>query len=98
MILSSTKVNLLFLKFVANHGLRSSLLSQNQRKSWTAGIKDPTKANYHVGQNTFEAELTWLHNMQPTFEPFVDSEGRQGIRIKSKICQTRGPGGSVTVN
>jgi len=63
-----------------------------KEKSWTAGIKDPTKANYHVGQNTFEAELTWLHNMQPTFEPFVDPEGRQGIRIKVKYVQTRGPG------
>lgn len=53
-----------------------------KNKSWTAGIDDPSKANYTVAQKYFEAELTWKDNMNATFEPFVDSSGHQGIKIK----------------
>jgi hypothetical protein len=53
-----------------------------KKKSWTAGFKDHTKANYTVSQKLFEAELTWKDNMRPTLEPFVDSKGHQGIRIR----------------
>ena len=53
-----------------------------KNKSWTAGIKDHTKATYIVSQKLFEAELTWKDNMKPTIEPFVDSKGHQGIRLK----------------
>ena len=45
-------------------------------------ISDPTKANYTVAQKYFEAELTWKDNMKATIEPFVDSTGHQGFRIK----------------
>lgn len=53
-----------------------------KNKSWTAGIKDHTKATYIVSQKLFEAELTWKDNMKPTIEPFIDSKGHQGIRLK----------------
>jgi hypothetical protein len=53
-----------------------------KNKSWTAGVSDKTKANYTVSQKLFEAELTWKDNMKPTIEPFVDSKGYQGIRLK----------------
>ena len=53
-----------------------------KNKSWTAGIKDNTKVTYIVSQKLFEAELTWKDNMKPTIEPFVDSKGHQGIRLK----------------
>ena len=53
-----------------------------KNKSWTAGVDDPSKANYTVAQKYFEAELTWKDNMKATIEPFVDSTGHQGFRIK----------------
>lgn len=52
-----------------------------KNKSWTAGIDDPSKANYTVAQKYFEAELTWQDNMKPTIVPFVDSKGHQGLKI-----------------
>tara|TARA_E500000331_G_C17006597_1_gene604444 strand:- start:437 stop:637 length:201 start_codon:yes stop_codon:yes gene_type:complete len=52
-----------------------------KEKSWTAGITDPSKANYHVAQDRLEAEVTWQKGRKSRIEPFVDSEGHQGIRI-----------------
>ena len=50
-------------------------------KSWTAGIKDPTKANYTVAQKRFEAELTWKDLKEAKLIPFIDEKGHNGVRI-----------------
>jgi len=62
-------------------GLGHHIAFRILQKSWTAGIKDPSKANYTVAQKRFEAELTWQDNKEAKMIPFVNEQGHNGIRL-----------------
>ena len=58
-----------------------------KEKSWTPGVKDKTKANFHVGMKRLVAEVTWKDTRKASFIPFIDEHGHQGMRI---IIEERG--------
>ena len=61
--------------------MHNSVLKINQ-KSWTAGIKDSSRANYHVAQDRLDAEITWHEGRRTFIEPIVDTDRQiKGIRI-----------------
>tara|TARA_R100000329_G_C7440386_1_gene154834 strand:+ start:46 stop:237 length:192 start_codon:yes stop_codon:yes gene_type:complete len=57
-----------------------NIVSRIKDKSWTAGVPDKSKANYHVGMKRYEEELTWVKGKKPKFEFFNDGK-YDGVRI-----------------
>jgi len=50
-------------------------------KSWTAGVDDIKKANYHVGMKRLELDLSWKESKQPRFLPYIDDQGHQAMKV-----------------
>tara|TARA_B100000029_G_C17332901_1_gene872351 strand:- start:685 stop:876 length:192 start_codon:yes stop_codon:yes gene_type:complete len=51
-----------------------NIVCKIEEKSWTPGIKDKTKANYHVAMSRFKQQITWVPGKKPKFEFFNDGK------------------------